>query len=115
MLSGTPYFANSQNGLTSVFNIPLWILPLNYALGLVAWIKLSFGAFGTYLLVRELRLGFWPGVLAGVSYALCAFNVTWLGHQTLVATAVCLPWLVLMMERVMRHGPRRRSSGARAA
>lgn len=104
VLSGTPYFANSQNGLTSVFNIPLWILPLNYALGLVAWIKLSFGAFGTYLLVRELRLGFWPGVLAGVSYALCAFNVTWLGHQTLVATAVCLPWLVLMMERVMRMG-----------
>ncbi len=106
VLSGTPYFANSQSGLTSVFNIPLWILPLNYALGLVAWIKLSIGAFGTYLLVRELRLGFWPGVLAGVSFSLCAFNVTWLGHQTLVATAVCLPWLVLVMERVLRMGRR---------
>jgi hypothetical protein len=104
VLSGTPYFANSQSGLTSVFNIPLWILPLNYALGLVAWFKLSIGAFGTYLLVRELRLGFWPGVLAGVSYSLCAFNVTWLGHQTLVATTVCLPWLVLVLERVLRSG-----------
>jgi hypothetical protein len=102
VLSGTPYFANSQSGLTSVFNIPLWILPLNYALGVVAWVKLSFAAFGTYLLVRKLRLGFWPGVLAGVSYSLCAFNVTWLGHQTLVATAVCLPWLVLVIERVLR-------------
>jgi hypothetical protein len=104
VLSGTPYFANSQSGLTSLFNVPLWILPLNYALGLVAWIKLLFAAFGTYLLARELRLGFWPGVLAGVSYSLCAFNVTWLGHQTLVATAVCLPWLVLAMERVLRRG-----------
>lgn len=104
MLSGTPYFANSQSGLTSVFNLPLWILPLNYALGLVAWIKLTVGAFGTYLLVRELRLGFWPGVLAGASYSLCAFNVAWLGHQTLVATTVCLPWLVLVMERVLRRG-----------
>jgi len=103
VLSGTPYFANSQSGLTSVFNIPLWILPLSYALGVTAWIKLSFAAFGTYLLVRELRLGFWPGVLAGVSYSLCAFNVTWLGHQTLVATTVCLPWLVLLMERVLRR------------
>jgi hypothetical protein len=104
VLSGTPYFANSQSGLTSVFNIPLWILPLNYALGFVAWIKLSVGAFGTYLLVRELRLGFWPGVLAGVSYALCAFNVSWLGHQTLVATSVWLPWLVLALERILRMG-----------
>jgi len=106
VLSGTPYFANSQSGLTSVFNVPLWILPLNYALGLVAWIKLSVGAFGTYLLVRELRLGFWPGVLAGVSYSLCAFNVTWLGHQTLVASTVLLPWLVLALERVLRRGHR---------
>jgi hypothetical protein len=104
VLSGTPYFANSQSGLTSVFNIPLWILPLNYALGLVAWIKLLVGAFGAYLLVRELRLGFWPGVLAGVSYSLCAFNVTWLGHQTPVATTVWLPWLVLVLERVLRRG-----------
>jgi Bacterial membrane protein YfhO len=104
VLSGTPFFANSQSGLTSLFNLPLWILPLNYALGLVAWIKLSIGAFGTYLLARELRLGFWPGVLAGASYSLCAFNVTWLGHQTLVATSVWLPWLVLVMERVLRRG-----------
>lgn len=104
VLAGTPYFANSQSGLTSVFNLPLWILPLNYALGLVAWIKLLVGAFGTYLLVRELRLGFWPGVLAGVSYSLCAFNVTWLGHQTLVATSVWLPWLVLVLERALRSG-----------
>ena len=101
VLSGTPYFANSQSGLTSVFNIPLWILPLNYALGFVAWIKLIVGAFGTYLLARELRLGFWPGVLAGVSYSLCAFNVVWLGHQTLVATSVWLPWLVLALERIL--------------
>jgi hypothetical protein len=107
VLSGTPYFANSQSGLTSLFNIPLWILPLNYALGLVAWLKLSVGAFGTYLLVRELRLGFWPGVLAGASYALCSFNVTWLGHQTLVATSVWLPWLILVMERCLRSGRRR--------
>lgn len=106
VLSGTPYFANSQSGLTSVFNIPLWLLPLNYALGVAAWIKLTFAAVGTYLLARELRLGFWPGMLAGASYSLCAFNVTWLGHQTLVATSVCLPWLVLFMERALREGRR---------
>lgn len=103
VLSGTPYFANSQNGLTSIFNLPLWVLPLNYALGFVAWIKLIVGAFGTYLLARELRLGFWPGVLAGVSYSLCAFNVVWLGHQTLVATSVWLPWLVLALERILHR------------
>ena len=103
ILTGFPYYANSQSGLTSVFNIPLWILPFNYALGLVAWIKLFVAAFGSYLLARRLRLSFWPGVLAGVAYSLCAFNVVWLGHQTLIASSVWLPWTILLTECLLHQ------------
>jgi Bacterial membrane protein YfhO len=108
ILTGFPYYTNSQSGLTSVFNIPLWILPFNYALGLVAWIKLFIAAFGSYLLARLLRLSFWPGMLAGVAYSLCAFNVVWLGHQTLVASSVWLPWMILLIESLL-HRPRNRN------
>jgi hypothetical protein len=65
--AGTPFFANLSVAWLSPFSIPLWVLPLNYALGVSAALKLWVAAFGTYLLVRELRLGFWPGLVAGVS------------------------------------------------
>lgn len=103
VLSGVPFYTNSQNGLTALFNLPLWLLPLNYALGLVAWLKLWVGAVGAYLLARQLRLGFWPGLLAGVCFGLCSFNVDWLEHQTLPASSVWLPWLVLAVERLLHR------------
>lgn len=104
--AGTPFFANLSVAWLSPFSVPLWVLPLNYALGVAAALKLWVAAFGTYLLVRELRLGFWPGVLAGVSFALCAFDVVWLSHGAHVSVAVLLPWMVWLTERILRRGGR---------
>jgi hypothetical protein len=67
VLSGTPFLGNAQTALFSPFSFPLWVLPLSFALGFAAALKLWMAAFGTYLLARELRLGFWPAVLAGSS------------------------------------------------
>jgi Bacterial membrane protein YfhO len=107
ILAGFPYYDNSQSGLTSALNIPLWLLPFNYALGFVAWLKLLIAGFGCYCLARRLRLGFWPGMLAGVSYCLCAFNVVWLAHQTLVASSVWLPWTIVLIESLLERFRRR--------
>lgn len=103
---GTPLFANFSVAWLGPFSVPLWVLPLDYALGVSAGLKLWTAAFGTYLLVRELRLGFWPGLLAGFSFALCAFDVVWLTHQAHVAVAVLLPWLLWLTERIVRRGGR---------
>jgi hypothetical protein len=102
--AGTPFFSNPQPAWFSPFSLPLWILPLNYALGVAAALKLWFAGFGTYLLVRELRLGFWPGILAGLSFMLCAFNVVWMTHGVLVSVAALLPWMVWLTERIIRRG-----------
>jgi hypothetical protein len=103
-LAGTPLFANSQLAWLSPFSLPLWILPLNYGLGLAAALKLWMAGFGTYLLVRELRLGFWPAMLAGVGFALCAFNVVWLTYGVFVSVAAMLPWALWLTERIVRRG-----------
>src|ERR1044072_4484035 len=113
--AGTPLFANLSVAWLSPFSLPLWPLPLNYALGVAAALKLWVAAFGTYLLVRELRLGFWPGLLAGVSFALCAFNVVWLSHGAHVSVAVMLPWLVWLAERIVRRGGSGRAEGVALA
>jgi hypothetical protein len=102
--AGTPLFANSQIAWFSPFSLPLWILPLNYGLGVAAALKLWVAGFGTYLLARELRLGFWPGIVAAVAFALCSFNVTWLSYGVFVSVAAMLPWAIWLSERIVRRG-----------
>jgi membrane protein YfhO len=103
VLAGIPLYQSPQNGLFSVFNLPLWILPMTYALGLSAAVKLVVGAFGAYLLARQLRLGFLPGVLAGVAFAFAAVNITWLVHDTLPGVVVMVPWALWLIERLFEH------------
>lgn len=103
-MSGIPFWPNSQTGLFSPFNLPLWVLPLTYALGVSAALKLLAGAVGTYLLVRQLRLGALAGVLAGIAFAFSAFNIVWLAHETLPGVVVMLPWAVWLIERIFDRG-----------
>ena len=39
-LSGTPFLANGQSQLFSVFSLPVWLLPLNYGLAVSAAMRL---------------------------------------------------------------------------
>jgi hypothetical protein len=102
--TGVPFFANFQVAWLSPFSLPLWLLGLNYALGLAAALKLWMAGFGTYLLTRELRLGFWPGILAAVGFSLGAFDVVWLTHGVFVSVAAFLPWMLWLVERIARRG-----------
>jgi hypothetical protein len=104
VFAGIPFFANPQTMVLSPFSLPLWLLPLHYAVGLAAALMLWTAAFGTYLLVRELGLRFLPGLLAGAAYALCSFHVVWLTHGSLPAVSALLPWMLWLIERVVRRG-----------
>ena len=102
-LGGTPFLANQGTALFSPFNVFFWILSFKYAFGFVAALKLWVAAFGTYLLVRELRLGFWPAVVAGLAFGFCPFSIVWLLH-THVNVVVFLPWVLWGAERIVRRG-----------
>lgn len=102
--AGTPFFGNPEVAWLSPFSLPLWILPLTYGLGVAAALKLWIGALGTYLYARELRLDFAPGLVAGLSFAFCTFNVVWLSHGVHVSVAVMLPWAIWLAERIVRRG-----------
>ncbi len=104
VFGGIPLWANAQTGLFSLFSLPLWILPLNYGIGVGAALKLWAAGFGTWLLVRELRLGFLPALLAGACFAFSAINIMWLTHETLPAVAALLPWMLWLVERIYRGG-----------
>ena len=104
VLAGVSFLANPQTGLFSPLSLPLWVLPFGYALGLVAALKLWVAGLGTYLLVRELRLGFLAGLLAAVAFAFCSMNVMWLMPEAVPAVVVWLPWMVWLVERLLASG-----------
>jgi hypothetical protein len=104
VLTGIPLFQNPQTGLFTPFSLPLWILPFDYAVGVTAALKLGAAALGTYLLVRELRLGFLAGIVAGVSFAFCSMNVVWLLPEAVPAVVVMLPWMIWLVERLFTRG-----------
>ncbi|MFL5816062.1 MAG: YfhO family protein [Conexibacter sp.] len=104
VLTGIPLFQNPQTGLFTPFSLPLWILPFDYAVGVTAALKLGAAALGTYLLVRELRLGFLAGIVAGLSFAFCSMNVTWLMPEAVPAVVVWLPWMIWLVERLLVRG-----------
>jgi len=102
--TGLPFGSSPQTGIFSPFSLPLWILPFGYSLGAAAALKLWAAALGAYLLVRELRLGFLPGLLAGVAFAFCSMNVVWLMFESVPAVVVMLPWMLWLVERLARGG-----------
>ena len=102
-LAGTPFFANPQSTLLSPLSLPLWLLPLNFGFGVVAAVQLWLIGFGTYLLSRELGLGFWAALVAGISFGFSPFAIVWLTYPLLSVLAL-LPWALWLVERIMNHG-----------
>ncbi len=102
-LGGTPFYANAQSAFFSPFSLPLWVLPFQYAFGVAAAMRLWVTAFGTYLLCRELRLGFWPSVFGGLAFGFSAFAILWLSYPVLSVLSL-LPWALWLATRIVRTG-----------
>ena len=102
-LTGTPFFANAQTAVLGPFNVPVWLLPFDYGLGVSAALKLWVAAMGAFFLVRSLGLGLWPGLVAGLAYGFLPFGILWLQYPHSSVWAF-LPWMLWAGERIMREG-----------
>lgn len=96
---GLPFFANST-GFLFPLNIGFFVMPLWYAFGLVAFLKLFLAGAFTFLFLRALSIRVAGALIAAVSFMLCGFMIVWLGHpQTNIA--LCLPLLFLLTEKLV--------------
>lgn len=118
-LAGTPLLANSQSGalypphiLMGVFHIPT-----QWAILLLAWAHLALAGLGTYRLVRVLGANDTGALLAGASFALSPFLVTWTTLASVVSTVAWIPWVLAhSLEFLEASGPaRQRAWGGLAA
>jgi hypothetical protein len=93
-LMGTPLLANSQSGALYPPHILMGILhvPTPLAITLLAWFHLFWAGLGVSKLVRALGGSEVGGVVAGASFALSPFMLSWTALSSVITTVAWIPW-----------------------
>ncbi|MDW8059520.1 MAG: YfhO family protein [Thermomicrobium sp.] len=108
LFSGMPHWANYQAGALYPLNWLMYLAarPFTYgALEFVVLLHYLIASVGSYLLVRVgLRLAHIPALLAGIVFPYSGFLVAHLGHYSMLAAAVWVPWLWLALSRSIVTG-----------
>ncbi len=109
MFAGMPFLADIQ---TQVFYPLNWLLAFIstpsqsstfYLVQLKCILHLLLGAIGFYLLMREMKLSRWSGVIAGLSFGLSGFMVSHIIHLTIISTFAWFPLLLFFFYRTVFH------------
>lgn len=91
---GAPLLANSQSGALYPLHILMGVLhvPTGMAVTLLAWFHLTWAGLGLFFLCRRLGGTDWGACLAGISFSLSAFMVSWTGLASVITTVAWIPW-----------------------
>lgn len=95
-LAGTPLLANSQSAVFYPPHILLGILHVPTALGitLLAWFHLFLAGLGVAKLSERLGASRLGSVVAGTSFSLSAFMVSWTALSSVITTVAWIPWVL---------------------
>jgi len=103
LFSGMSHWANYQAGVLYPLNWLLYLLarPFSYgALELLVLVHYCIASLGAYALARVgLGLERIPSLVAGIVFPYSGFLVAHLGHYSMLAAAVWIPWLWLALTR----------------
>jgi len=93
-LMGTPLLANSQSGALYPPHILMGLLhvPTALAITLLAWFHLFWAGLGVSKLVRALGGSEVGGMVAGASFALSPFMLSWTALSSVITTVAWIPW-----------------------
>lgn len=97
---GQPIHAALTGGLLWPGHWPFFLWPDWRVLAWTTAFELVLAGGFFHLLLRRLGLGPWATSIGGCGYALCGFQVLWLGHPH-VHAALVLPLALLAVERVL--------------
>jgi hypothetical protein len=106
IMAGRPLLADAQSAPYSLYTLPAYVLPFWRSLAVSALMKLFVAAFGTFLFARlALGIGFAGGLLAGAVFAFGLNMIAWLPWP-LTSVWSFLPWLLLLVDRLVRRPSR---------
>jgi len=103
--SGYPIFADGQIGSLSLINLILFkFLPFALAINIGYILIFFLAGLGTYLFCREIKIGIWPSLLAGVIFSLSGFNIGQITHISLLQASSFMPLEFYFVERILKKG-----------
>jgi O-antigen/teichoic acid export membrane protein len=105
LFAGHPFLANGQHSGLYPLSVIFYLIPLWRAFGLFAWLQLALAGWWAYLFARTLGVGRLGALLSGIVFQLSGFMVVSVVHPMIVAAASWLPFIMAMMERVLRQRP----------
>ena len=98
--SGTPLLANFQTAAFYPLNLLYLFLPFNYSWGLQVMFQPLLAGIFMYLYLRNLKISE-PGSLIGsFVYSYSGFSIAWLEWNTIIHTALWLPLILLIIEKI---------------
>lgn len=102
-LAGTPLLANSQSGALYPPHIlvGLFHLPTPLGLALLAWLHLFLAGFGAASLCRRLGGTEIGGLIAGLSFSLSAFMLSWTALPSVIETVAWIPWALVAVTHLL--------------
>ena len=99
---GAPLIANYQS---AVFYPPNWVLLLTgsaWGHGLLVLLHIIWAGLGMLFLVRKLKMGVFPQMLAGITFSLSSYLVSRASFLSINAAAAWLPWILLAAHTMTR-------------
>jgi hypothetical protein len=105
ILAGTPFLAAGQHSGLYPVSLIFVVFPLPRAYGLFTVSQLFLAGAFMYLFARILRIRRTGALLAAITYQLCAFMIVSVDFPMILAGAAWLPFLLAMIELVIRQQP----------
>ena len=106
LFCGVPFLAAGQHSAMYPFSLLFYIMPIVRAYGYFTWLQLVLAGLFTYLFLRTLRLSPFGALIGAIVYMLSAFMVVSIVFTMIIAAACWLPWLLMMLERIVQRWER---------
>ncbi|MHB8752446.1 MAG: oligosaccharide flippase family protein, partial [Aggregatilineales bacterium] len=103
LFAGTPFLAEGQHSALYPFSLIYYILPLDRAYGWFTVSQLWLAGLLMYLFMRGLGTRRIGALCAAIAYELSAFFLASVVFQMIIAAAAWLPFLLLMIEFIIRQ------------
>ncbi len=105
IFAGHPFLANGQHAGLYPLSILFYVLPLWRAFGVFTWLQLGLAGTFAYLFSRVLGIGRLGALISGITFQLSGFMVVSVVHPMIMAGASWLPFILAMVELIIRQRP----------
>jgi hypothetical protein len=115
ILCGTPLLADVQSAVLYPLNALFWIMPVERAFGITAYLHLVLAALFTVYWLRQEGISRTGSLLGAMTFALSGWSIVWLELPNFMATAVWLPLLLGLLAGAKRGSWMRTCCGCAVA